>query len=252
MPRPAPASSCGAIVQATDASGSSARQAIPPATSTQPATARVAAGPRTKEPASAATGSTLTAAAAASGSTLQPLIRRRTRRKTTAVRAPESRARAIPARTSRGGRGSAAPARGAPARPDAPGEWPSPAAHGTGARSSTGTAARATGACAMKIARQSNSSVSSPPRAGPAAVPATAAPIQSRRPAPPPSSASKAAVRSAAPPSACSARSASSSSSDSALAQPIDAAPNSRAPAGPVQRPWSAAESGSASASTAV
>ena len=104
----------------------------------------------------------------------------------------------------------------------------------------------------MKIARQSKASVSNPPSAGPAAVPATAAPIQSLRPAPPPSSASKAAASSAAPPIACSARITSSSSSEPALAQPIEAAVNSRAPAAPVARPCSAADMGRPIASTPV
>jgi hypothetical protein len=43
-------------------------------------------------------------------------------------------------------------------------------------------AASAIGACTAKIARQSNSSVSTPPIAGPAAVPTSAAASHSRRP----------------------------------------------------------------------
>ena len=222
---PTPASSWGTIVQGTSASGSSARQAMPPATSTQPAAARVAAGARTNEPATAAIGSTVTAAAAASGSTLQPLIRSNTSRKTTAVRAPGEQRQCERREQVAAGHRHALADRRRRARRAAP-----------------ASAARAIGACTMKIARQSKSCVRSPPSAGPAAVPATAAPIQSRRPAPPPSSASNAAVSSAAPPSACSARITSSSSSESALAQPTDAAANSSAPAGPVARPWSAAE----------
>ena len=106
MPIPTPASSWGTIVHSTDASGSSARQLMPPATRRQPPTARVDAAPRRKEPAIAASGSTLTAAAAASGSTLQPLMRSSTSRNTSAVSAPESRASARPASRSLGGRGS--------------------------------------------------------------------------------------------------------------------------------------------------
>jgi len=156
--------------------GMNARPPMPPATSRQPATARASAAPRTVEPARAASGSTVTVAAAASGSTLQPLISSRTSRNTTAVIAPDSSPSAAPATRSRGGRGSAS--------------W----TVAIGLASSAGAAASAIGAWAMKIARQSNSSVRTPPSAGPAAVPATAAPSHSRRPAPPPSRASKAAA----------------------------------------------------------
>ncbi len=94
MPSPKPASSWGSSVHSADASGRNARPAIPPATSTQPASARAPGGPLTNEPATAASGSIVTAAAAASGATLQPLISISTSRKITAVSAPDSRASA--------------------------------------------------------------------------------------------------------------------------------------------------------------
>ena len=234
MPSPKPASSWGSSVHSADASGRNARPAIPPATSTQPASARAPGGPLTNEPATAASGSIVTAAAAASGATLQPLISISTSRKITAVSAPDSRASAAADSTSRGGRGSAS------------------RTAAIGLAASAGAAASAIGAWATKIARQSNSSVRMPPSAGPAAVPATAAPTQSLRPAPPPSRASKAAASSAEAPTAWSARMTSSSSSEFALAQPIDAAANRSAPAAPVARLCNAADSGSASVSTNV
>ena len=126
---------------------------MPPATSRQPATARVTGAPRMNDPATAASGRTVTAAAAASGSTLQPLISNRTSRNTTAVSAPDSRVSAIAASTSLGGRGRCS------------------RTVAIGVASSAGAAASAIGACTRKIARQSNASVRMPPSAGPAAVP---------------------------------------------------------------------------------
>ena len=114
-----------------------------------------------------------------------------------------------------------------------------------GVASSAEAAASAIGAWATKIARQ-NSSVSAPPSAGPAAVPTTAAPTHSRRPDPPPSSASNADASSAEAPSAWSARMTSSSSSELELAQPVEAAANRSAPAPPVARLCSAADTGNA------
>ncbi len=207
---------------------------MPPATRTQPATARVTGAPRMNDPATAATGRTVTAAAAASGSMLQPLISNRTSRKTTAVSAPDSSVSAIAASTSLGGRGRCS------------------RTVAIGVASSAGAAASAIGACTRKIARQSNASVRMPPSAGPAAVPATAAPSHRRRPLPPPSSASNAAASSADAPIAWSARIKSRNSSESAAAHPSEAAANSSAPAAPVARPCRAALSGRPIASTPV
>ena len=90
----------------------------------------------------------------------------------------------------------------------------------------------------MKIARQSNSSVSTPPIAGPAAVPIRAAPIHSRRPDgdEAASSTENAAISAAAPPTACKARKSSSTSSEPAMPQPREANANSAKPHGPGRR----------------
>ncbi len=115
-------------------------------------------------------------------------------------------------------------------------------------------AAAASGACTTKIARQSKSSVSRPPIAGPAAVPISAAPSHSRRPDrdSPASSTWKAASSAAAPPAACSARNTSSTSSEPASAQPSEAPANSARPHGPARRASKRAAGRIPSASTSA
>ena len=99
MPIPAPARTCGTTVHQAEAAGSSARQPTPPATSRQPAIARVCGLPGSREERIAATGRTLTASAAASGSMLQPETSSRTTRKITAVSEAESSPRASDSRS---------------------------------------------------------------------------------------------------------------------------------------------------------
>ena len=105
-----------------------------------------------------------------------------------------------------------------------------------------------------KIARQSKASVRAPPIAGPAAVPTSAAPSQSRRPErdAPASSTPNAASSPTAPPTACTARSASSTPSESAKPQPSEPAANSAIPQAPARGRFSRAANGSASVSTSA
>ena len=104
-----------------------------------------------------------------------------------------------------------------------------------GVRITAMAAAAASGAWTAKIARQSSTSVSTPPIAGPAAVPTSAAASQIRRPSRdvPASSTTYAVSSNAAAPAAWSARKTSSSQSEPAIAQPTDAAANTQSPSGP-------------------
>ena len=142
-----------------------ASAATPPAISSAPAAARCSGSPRrTESVVRPATGRTVNAAAAASGSTLQPAIRTKTRRNSTAVSEADTSASATIA-DRRPGSGLAVAA-------GASSEWLS-AAHAHPA-----AAASAIGTWATKIACQSNACVSAPPSAGPAAAPAMAIVLQ--------------------------------------------------------------------------
>ena len=195
----------------------------------------------------AATGSTLTARAAARGSTLQPATSSSTTRKMTAVSAAERRARATAGRSA-SGESPAASAR----RPPASGPRPRTAQRATASPGTT------SGTCARKIARQSNASVSAPPRAGPIAAPKMEAVNQSRRPGPswPASSSAKTPIRAAAPPTAWTPRSHSRPSSVSERPQASEAAPKTAIPPaavnGPPIRRDTQTSGSSATASTAV
>ena len=133
-----PASASGPTTHHSVSVGTKARQAVPAATSSEPAAARPAGAPRMRAPATAASGSTETTTAAASGSTLQPVTSRSTVRKITAVSAAETSASASPARTT-----------------SAPwGRRPPSATRGRAARTNAGRASSTSGACTRKIARQ--------------------------------------------------------------------------------------------------
>ena len=159
---PAPARICGTIVHATVGAGRNASAAPPPASSSAPPSARAWAGPGSAAAASAATGRTETPSAARSGEIAKPATSSITSRNSTAVNAAVVNASAASER-------------------------------GSGSCSVLGAccvigprhahaAARASGTCTTKIARQSNTSVRTPPIAGPAAVPMSAAPSHQRRP----------------------------------------------------------------------
>ena len=222
-PIPAPARICGGTVHHRLVPGRNASAAAPPATNSVPAAARGSGRPLTAVAAIAATGSTVTATAAFSGPTAKPATSSRTSMKSKAVKAAAhspsamvgaTRPRGISAET-----GSAGSDDGA-------------------ARRHAIAAAAAIGACTAKIARQSNASVSTPPIAGPAAVPATAAPSHTRRPCrdTPASSTSNAVSRATAPPAACSARATSRTVSEGAAAQITEATAKSPSPAAPAPR----------------
>ena len=172
---PAPASSCGRIVQAAFASGTNASASTPPAISAAPAAARVAAGPGMRDARMAAIGSTVTTPAAASGDRLQPETSSSTSRNSTAVSAADTSASAAAGAGRTRGSGSAGAASVSALR-------------SVSRRAATTHAiapAAAIGAWTKKIARQSNACVTAPPSAGPAAVPNTAAAVHKREPAPP-------------------------------------------------------------------
>ena len=110
-PMPAPARSWGAITHHSDASGSSARQSVPAATSRQPVAARIRGSPFALRVASALSGRTETAIAAASGSSFQPATSSSTSRNRTAVSAADRSARATSGPGALGRRGWIARAR---------------------------------------------------------------------------------------------------------------------------------------------
>ena len=247
-PIPAPARTWGGIVHQTSAFGRSARQPMPAATSRHPATARVSGSPPRRADRTAAIGRAVTASAAAIGSMLHPAISNRTTKKTTAVRAAETRARAIRGRAS--------------SRDDGPASTPPSAGARGPSRNAAAMQAMAPGttigSCTRKIARQSKTSVSTPPSAGPVAVPKTDAATHRRRPWPgePPSSRSNAATSPAAPPTACTARSASSVSRSSTRPQASDESPKTTRPTAPsraaLHRLATSTAAGSATARTTV
>src|SRR4051794_27778275 len=236
-PIPAPASACGRIVQAIEASGRKASAPVPAPISSAPAAARMPGAPGIRWARMAATGRTVTASAAATGSTLQPATSSRTSRKRTAVSAAETRASAAAGPAGKALRGGAGVAL-------------------VRERAAATAAASAIGAWTMKIARQSNSWVGAPPSAGPAAVPKTAAATHRRRPRSPASISVKTASSAAAPPAACSERPASSTPSESAAAHSSEAAAKSPRPMAPTRAaPWRrsrTAAPGSASARTST
>ena len=169
IPMPRPAAACGTKVHATRASGSHASASTPAPISALPTAARTRGSPCTRVPANAPSGMTLTVAAAAIGETLQP--------------GDEQEHQQEQDRAERGRHH-----RQRERRP--PGERLGRARAPTGAPASARRARRrprraAIGAWNTKIACQENSSVSTPPSAGPMAVPRTAAPAHmppARRP----------------------------------------------------------------------
>src|SRR3954469_7310408 len=244
-PIPAPASTWGTTAQPISGAGRNASETAPPASSTAPAPARATAEPRTVDAISAAIGSTVTPAAAASGESAKPATSSSTSRNSTAVNAADVNASAAPV-------GDAKRAGAAVAATLSSGGAASPRAHSGPNASCDVTAGSApilarqhpiaaaahTGAWRAKIARQSNASVSAPPIAGPAAVPAKAAPSHSRRPCDeePASRMSNAAIRPAAAPAAWIARNTSSGPSEPATAHPADAAAHTSSPPAPRRR----------------
>jgi len=183
---------------------------------------------------------TLTVAAAAIGEMLHPATSRSTSRNRTALSAADTIASASAGRQANGS-----------------GEAGTDRCSGIGPASAATAATAAIGAWNTKIACHENSSVSTPPSAGPMAVPSTAAPAHMRRPAPsPPPRIANTAMRPPAPPRACSARPASRVVRSVESAHRTDAAAMSARPPAPIARtetrPAARSSGRSARASTRV
>src|SRR5436190_399192 len=157
-PSPRPHRASAHIAIGTLADGSNASATRPAASSPAPA----AAFRGSARAANAASGSTLTISAPSIGVYCQTMITSNTPRKSAPTSAPKTRPRQTFAGTVR--------------RSD--GRQPSAAVGSSSRRQAATSPAAATGACAIKIARQSKSCVRTPPSAGPSAAPNVPASVQ--------------------------------------------------------------------------
>ena len=194
----------GTMSQPTLFVGRNASAPMPPPISAEPETTRVRASPRTRKPASAAIGTSVTASAAESGRIAHPTTSSRTTPKRSAVSAPETRP------STRIGR-----------------------AFGRESRSASGgaldhvfhrrAATSGTGAWATKIARHENAWVSAPPTTGPREALNTPIDTHARPARRGGASAAPATVRTSAPANPCTARAASRTAIPPARAHPTHA-----------------------------
>src|SRR5436190_1092297 len=210
-PSPRPHRASAHIAIGTLADGSSASATRPAASRPAPA----AAFRGSARAANAASGSTLTISAPSIGVYCQTMITSSTPRKSAPTSAPKTRPRQTFAGTVR--------------RSD--GRQPSAAVGSSSRRQAATSPAAATGACAIKIARQSKSCVRTPPSAGPSAAPNVPASVQTF------TAISDSAPASSSPaPAPCTQRAAIRNHSACADAQAIVAARKSSEPAANTSR----------------